>query len=271
MASFLSNLFGSGAGGEAADKNRTAYSQYGAAGNGYLDTGLNNSATMLGYVKNDYAPLSALAGKYGQGTDMYMNSLGLNGQAGSDAATSAFQRGPGYGFQMDQGLDAINRRRAAGGMVNSGNADIDALKFGQGLADQSYGNWQQQLGGLNGQALSATGAAASGIAGADTNLANLYQSDAQNRVNLQGSVTSGMANANNQQAAAETQGARNGLGAIMGGLSLAAGGFGGGGFGGSAGSAIPGASGGTSYGGAGGPMPLTGGSWLRSLGGSFGF
>ena len=41
---------------------------------------------------------------------MYMNSLGLNGAAGNQAAVNAFQTGPGYDFQMHQGLNAINRR-----------------------------------------------------------------------------------------------------------------------------------------------------------------
>ena len=109
----LDTLFGGGAETEAADKNRALYNQYGTTGQGYLDTGLTQSTGALNSALGAYAPLSALASKYGQGTDMYMNSLGLNGAAGNTAATNAFQAGPGYQFQMDQGLDAINRQRAA--------------------------------------------------------------------------------------------------------------------------------------------------------------
>ena len=211
-------LFGGGAEAEAADKNRALYNQYGTTGQGYLDTGMTGSKDALNSALGAYAPLSALATKYGQGTDMYLNSLGLNGAAGNTAATNAFQAGPGYQFQMDQGLDAINRQRAAAGMLGSGNAGIDAMTYGQGLANQAYTGWQNNLSGLNNNALTATSGAATGQAGVDTNLANLYQQNAANQVALQGGVTSGLASANNTQAAGEAAGAKNLLGA---GLSLA--------------------------------------------------
>jgi hypothetical protein len=215
---FFDTMFGGAAEAEAADKNRALYNQYGTTGQGYLDTGLTGSKDALNSARGAYAPLSALATKYGQGTDMYLNSLGLNGAAGNTAATDAFQAGPGYQFQMNQGLDAINRQRAAAGMLGSGNAGIDAMTYGQGLANQAYGGWQSNLSGLNNNALTATAGAATGQAGVDTNLANLYQQDATNRIGLQGNVTSGLASANNTQAAGEAAGAKNLLGA---GLSLA--------------------------------------------------
>ena len=62
------------------------------------------------------------------------------------------------------------------------------------------------------------------MAGVDTNLANLYQTDANNRVNLQGNVTSGNAGANTLQAQGEAAGAKNLLGAGLGVASMALGG-----------------------------------------------
>ena len=143
-------------------------------------------------------------------------------------------------------------------MLNSGNTDIDALTYGQGLANQAYGGWQSNLQGLinpqlsaltsaaGGQATADTnmanaygtnaaantalqGTVASGLAGTNTNLANnqvnlgnslsgLYCGDAANQVALQGGMTSGNMAANNTQAAGEAAGAKNLLGA---GLSLA--------------------------------------------------
>ena len=341
MASFLSNLFGGGAGAEAADRNRQLYSgyktegqqnlaggltnslgalgtgygdanstlgqnkdvwaNYGTTANGALDNGMAGSLAALSSAKSAYDPLAALGQKYGAGSSLYMDSLGINGAAGNQNAVNSFQTGPGYQFQLDQGNDAINRRRAAGGMLNSGNADIDALKFGQGLANQEYGNWQTKLGGFVAPELQATSGAAAGRAGVDSQIAGLYGTNAANRVgvagnmatgtagvnsaiagnqaalgagqvglytqnasdltNLAGTVTSGNASANNQQAQAETAGARNLLGVGMSLASLAAGGAGGG-FGGLAGSAVQGSFGPTSLGGAGGPMPLTGGTNL---------
>ncbi len=217
MASFLSTLFGGGAEREAADKNRALYQDYGQKGMGYLDTGFTGAKDALATAKGEYAPLSAL---YKKGSALYADALGVNGADGGKRATDAFQTGPGYQFTLNTGLDAINRRRAAAGMLDSGNSDLDAIKFGTGLADQTYNGWLNNIGGYDNKALTAAGA----MAGVDTNLANLYQTDASNRVNLQGNVTSGNAGANTLQAQGEAAGAKNLLGAGLGVASMALGG-----------------------------------------------
>lgn len=226
------NLFGGAAEKEAADRNRQAYGNYKTAGQGYLNTGLDRAMGAYGDAKGQYAPLQALAAKYGKGTDMYLNALGLNGAEGNTAAQGAFKAGPQYQFNLDQGLEALNRRRAAGGMLNSGNSDVDALKFGSGLASQEYGGWLSNLSGLNNQNLQATGAISSGLAGIDAARAGTYYQHGNDLTNLEGNYTSGVANANNQEAAGKAAGAKNLLGAGLSLASLAAGGFGGGSFGG---------------------------------------
>ena len=51
-----------------------------------------------------------------------------------------FEKDPGYQFQMEEGMKAINRGAAAGG-GRGGGATMKALaRFGQGLASQEYGN-----------------------------------------------------------------------------------------------------------------------------------
>lgn len=309
MASFLSNLFGGGAEREAADRNRAAMQDYFQRGSDALNLGLDRSADALrtgtasanayqqgnydlyGNLRNAgtaildrgradslaaltaadaaYDPLAMLGAKYGVGTDLYLDSLGVRGADGNQRAVDAFQAGPGYAFARDQGLEALNRRRAAAGMLSSGNADIDAIRFGTGLADQTYGAWQDRLAGLINPELSATSAAATGRAGVQANvanaaaqdalarlgleqgvtagqvgantargasdvalgnaLANLYTRDAGNRVSLTGNYASGNMAANNLQAQGEAQGARNLFNAGMGLANLAAGAFGGGG------------------------------------------
>lgn len=219
---FFDTLFGGGAEKEAADKNRALYAQYGQMGTDFLNSGMTGSKDALATAKGEFAPLSAL---YNKGAGLYADALGVNGAAGTANAQGAFTASPGYQWQLGQGLDALNRRRAAGGMLNSGNADLDALTYGQGLAKQDYGSWLSGLQGLNSNALTTAGA----MSGVDTNLANLYQSDASNRVGLQGNVTSGNAQANQLQAQGEANGAKNLLGGILGGASLALGGMGGGG------------------------------------------
>ena len=82
-------------------------------------------------------------------------------------------------------------------MLDSGNADLDALTYGQNLQNQQYNGWLDRLGGL----VSPEVAAAGGAAGNQTNIANLYQGDATNRIGLQGNYESGLVGANNLQAA----------------------------------------------------------------------
>jgi hypothetical protein len=325
MASFFDTLFGGGAEQEAADANKALAAQYGTTGTNLLNTGLAQStgavntganaaagylgqntgiygnlgttgantlntglSNQLGALNNAagaYAPLSALAGQLGGGTNMYLNSLGLNGAAGNQAAVDAFQTGPGYQFQLNQGLNAIDRARANAGMLNSGNTSIDALTYGQGLANQAYGGWQSQLQGLINPQLSALGTAAAGTSAADTNMANaygnnaaantalqgtvaagqagantalaqnqanlgnalagLYSGNASNQVALQGGVTSADMSANNTAAAGQAAGAKNLLGAGLSLAGLVAGGPLGGAIGGGLGSLFGGANGGT--------------------------
>lgn len=240
---FFDDLFGGGAEKRAAEKNRAAYGQYGTDANSYLDTGLDRSlsalntgaagaknqydatrgiygdlgaqgtgildrgfagqAGALNDAKNAYTPLSDLASKYGGATSLYLDSLGVNGATGNQNAVNSFQAGPGYQFTLDQGLDALNRRRAAAGMLNSGNADTDAIKYGTGLANQTYGSWQDRLAGFVNPELSATQGAAAGTAGVDQSLASLYGTDAAARLGLAGAVAGGQAGANTAQAASD--------------------------------------------------------------------
>jgi hypothetical protein len=309
MANFFDTLFGGGAEREAAERNRAALGQYVQTGNtaldrglvrsedavrtgtnsansyltsnyglyddlrntgnGILDRGRADSLAALRDVGAAYDPVAALAAKYGAGTQLYLDSAGVNGADGNARAQAAFNAGPGYAFTRDQGIDALNRRRAAAGMLNSGNADIDALTYGTGLANQTYGSWQDRLAGLINPELTATSTAASGRAGAANNIANvigqdtaarlglaqgvtagqagvntsrgandvalgnslagLYTGDAGNRVGIAGNNVSGQMAANNLQAQGQAQGARNLFNGAVSLASLAAGSLGGGG------------------------------------------
>lgn len=309
MASFLSTLFGGGAETDAANRNRASLGdytvnsnnalntglertvgsltgQYGqadsrlagntalygdlrTAGTGILDRGRSEGLAALGSASGLYDPLIS---KYGAGTDLYLDSLGTNGAAGNQRAVDAFQAGPGYEFTLDQGLQALNRRRAAAGMLNSGNADVDAITYGTGLANQTYGSWQDRLAGLINPELSAVSGKAGaqnnianyingdtlarlglesgvtqGMAGVNTaraandvalgnTLGNVYTNDASNRVGINANVLSGNTAASNMQAQGEASGARNALNAGISLASLAAGGMGGGSFAGLGGS-----------------------------------
>lgn len=237
MAGFFDTLFGGGAEKEAADKDRALYQAYQQQGTGYLKDTYGQGRTDLGQAVGAFSPLATLGQQYNQAGTLNLDALGVNGPEGNARATGAFQAGPGYQFAFDQGMDALNRRRAAGGMLNSGNADVDAIKFGQGTANQEFQNWLANLKGYGQMGLQATQGAAAGQAAGYGGLADLANQYGQNQTNLLGNTTSGQANANNLQAAGEAAGAKNllGFGTDMAKLALGIPpGMGGGGGGGTA-------------------------------------
>jgi hypothetical protein len=107
---------------------------------------------------------------YGGGAQAYGDATGANGAAGYGRAQTNFKTDPGYGFQMDQGLQALQRTHAAAGNLSSGNADADTLKYATGLADQSYGNYVSRLQPYLGLAGTGATTAAAGQAGAAAGL-----------------------------------------------------------------------------------------------------
>lgn len=132
--------------------------------------------------------VAGLGQKYGAGTNLYMDALGINGAEGNARAQAAFNAGPGTQFAIDQGLEAINRRRNAGGMLDSGNADRDATQFAMGLANQSYGDWRNSLAGFISPEMSTTTNAAQGKSSVwsqqGTNQANLLSQLAERQANV---------------------------------------------------------------------------------------
>lgn len=64
---------------------------------------------------------------------------------------------PGYKFREQQGTQAMERSQAARGTLQSGNALAEAQQFGQGLADQTYGQHMGLLSGLAGLNMGAVG------------------------------------------------------------------------------------------------------------------
>lgn len=108
-----------------------------------------NTGQVLGELGQGY---DAAKGYLGQATGLYggMREQGQGALSryqqlagGGQGALEALQQTPGYQFSYDQGMQALNRRRAAGGMLNSGNADTDAMQFGAGLASQTLGQERQ--------------------------------------------------------------------------------------------------------------------------------
>ena len=194
---------------DAAAENSARLGALKTEGMGYLDAGKTGALGALDSAKGYFDPLTALGQKYGAGTNLYLDSLGVNGAAGNANAVNAFQAGPGYQFGVDQSLDALDRRAASRGMLASGNTTNDTLATVTGLANKEYGSWQDRLGGLVSPELSATGASASGLAGLEAGKAPVYTTDAAGRVNLASTVATGQNSQTTQAANAEMQGSGN--------------------------------------------------------------
>lgn len=225
---------------------------YGGQAKGALQSGVGNANALYGQAAGAeqnaigaYAPLAALGQKYGAGSNLYMDALGINGPEGVARAQGAFTTGPGYNFQVNEATDAAARNAAKLGLAGSGNA-LDAIRSrAQGIAGQEYGSYLDRLGGFVNPELQATSGAASGTAQGYNNLAGVYgqQAGAANQfgqnqasllsqlgqnlagvtgttaanqagllgsnVNVLGNVASGQANANQQAAQAAQQGSQN--------------------------------------------------------------
>ncbi len=224
-----------------------------AGARGDIGAGYTDANNYYGSAAGAYAPLSALGSKYGAGTNLYLDALGVNGAGGNDRANAAFTPSGAYNFNLNQGLESINRAAAARNGGNfGGNVDRDAQKYGAGLASNEYGNWLNRLGGLVSPELSATAGAAGGqagiygqqaglassrgnaLAGLDTGegttLAQLGTNAANARVGLSTNLAPGYAKTYSDAANAETEGSKNlwnfGLGvANLGGKAFGLGGF----------------------------------------------
>ena len=193
---------------EAAKQNKGIIDKLGTTGRGIIG-GIQD-------VTGDYLDL----GKRGAG--LYADAMGLGGEDGVGRAREAFTTGPGYQFAMDQGQQAIERLGSKYGRGNSGNTDLDMLRYATGFADQNYGDWLTRLGGYNDMY---TGGVDRDVAGRGLGL------------DFESGLSSAYMGANNQKAAGKEagQGAMlDTLGAIVGiGGKAFSGGFGGyGGFGG---------------------------------------
>jgi len=105
---------------------------------GELETGYANARPLLEQAGGLY---SGMAAQGQPGLDKYgLLTLG----SGADIQ-NALEGTGGYQFNLGQGLQALQRTRAAQGMLNSGNTDTDTLSFASGLASNTLNQERQAL------------------------------------------------------------------------------------------------------------------------------
>jgi len=118
------------------------YDKQSGAAYGQMDAG-NDYARSMARLGGMYAPIS------NSGAALSRASLDPLTRLLSDP--SSVRSLPGYQFQMDEGARALDHSAAARGMLQSGRGSKDMLRFSQGLADSTLGNWLQRFAGLNQQ------------------------------------------------------------------------------------------------------------------------
>lgn len=99
------------------------------------------------YRETGYKALDTLASLYGVGSKTI-------------DPTAALEATPGYKFQMEQGLKAIDRSNSARGALASGGADKARIRYAEGIAASNYDTFANRLAALAGVGQSATGSTA---------------------------------------------------------------------------------------------------------------
>jgi len=141
-----------------------------------------------------YAPLSALGSKYGGATTSLLNALGVNGPGAFNTSIDQFRSTPGYQFQQDEAARAAGNAASKLGITGSGNTWQALQDRAQNIADTTFNqNYLQPLSQFINPELQATAGAASGIAGANQNLANIYQNYGQQTGGAYGANAAGLA------------------------------------------------------------------------------
>jgi len=125
------------------------------------------------------------------------DAAGLNGQPGYDAAMAGFHTSPGYQWQLDQGLRAIDAGAAAKGILNSGATLKAEQAYGTGLADKEFTDYYNRLFDLSKLGENAAGGSAQATADASKGMAQTDLSQGSALSSIYGNAAQGVGNAVN--------------------------------------------------------------------------
>jgi hypothetical protein len=150
---------------------------------------------------------ASLAQNAAKGNVQVQDTQGVTDPNAADPADpyGRFRNTPGYQFQLTEGLRSIDNSAASRGGLLRGSTLARLQEYGQGLADQTYGNYFNRLASLAGMGQTATGTAASLgsntannisglISGAGDARASSYLTQGAIGANTIGSIGGGIAN-----------------------------------------------------------------------------
>jgi len=153
-----------------------------------------NSAQMRG-LEQSRADLAPWRDAGGAAIPAVQNAAGLNGQPGYDAAMAGFHTSPGYQFQLDQGLRAIDAGAASKGILNSGATLKAEQTFGTGLADKEFTDYYNRLFDLSKLGEDAAGGSAKLTADAAKGIAQTDLSEGSALSSIYGNAAKGVGDA----------------------------------------------------------------------------
>lgn len=151
-----------------------------ASGVGGAQGAFGQARDAFGQAGDRFAGLENISGSFSPARETLLGGLGLRGPEGTAAAREAFAGSFQPEFEFNQGLEAINRARAArgAGTISGGNIDRDTQLFGQNLANSRTNQFLDRLTGLTDREIGTAGSAAAGRSAADTGIAGMFGQEA---------------------------------------------------------------------------------------------
>lgn len=157
-----------------------------------IQSGINELRDAGRQAAGAFAPAASVG-------DMALGRIGMLNVGTPDeqrAAFAAFRADPGYQFALSEGLRGVRQTQAGRGMLGSGETLKALTEYGQGLADQQFGNWYDRTAGLASMGQNAIGNTVNANLGVATNIAQGLSQMGENRandsINWSGLLTSGL-------------------------------------------------------------------------------
>ena len=138
--------------------------------------------TREGWAKSEALMLPGA--NYQPAQNKMFDLLGLNGAQGQENAFGAYRESPEVAFMREQGEGALQRAAAAGGGLASGRTLTDATRFGQGLAQQGFGDYYSRLRDLYESTIGTAGGVAGGYTNKGSQLSNLALNYGQQKAGM---------------------------------------------------------------------------------------
>lgn len=162
---------------------------------GDLTTGANRAMDQIsqqyGGAIDRFNPYAETGGQANQLVAALSGALGQEAQA---EAYNNFQESPAAQFQREMGERAVMRNASQGGQIGSGALLTDLNQFGQGLANQEFGNYYNRLAGQQQMGMQAAGAQAGLQSQQGNQLANILQQLGQGQAGIRMNQGTALAN-----------------------------------------------------------------------------